>query len=816
MNLGRGKGRGGTGTDTSSHGTGTDTSSQTEWSCPPETVCLLASTAEQAVRLAGLWSGTGTSRGTGTGTDTSRCTGAGTVNSRGTGTDTSSCQFFDIAAGDAGDISACEKEDQVETELVPDVISYYPSTRVAPAIESYNALISACEKGDKVEVARALFAEVQQRGLPPEAITYTALGLPQFAGMQQRGLSTEELQSELGKWAEKAIEAESYELTIRACEEGHKTEKAMDLDPKRPSWADISACEKGDEVKLVDLTPNVNTYNVAISACEKEDQVEKACDLFAEMQQSGLDPDADTYDALISACVKGNMVEKAWEQLAEMIDMGSFIALVRACEKNHKVEKALEQFSPEQSATMQPLNLPPEVTTYNGVSVLARRGQVEEAIELTVEMQQRLSAVETPLYNDSAVGVRSVRFCACKENHQAEKAMQLGGAGLQQRGSEPNVLSDTTLISAREENHQAEKAMQLGGDLKQRGLEPNVAISACEKSHNGEKAIGLHGEMQHVDLIPEVSTYNAQTRACEKSNKAEKYEAEEAMELFAEDCLQSELGIWAEAACALISACEQEDIADHQAGKAMEPDGGDMQQRGLEPNVAISACEKSHNGEKAIGLHGEMQQVDLIPEVSTYNAQTKACEKSNKAEKAMQLGGGGQQQRGLEPIVIADTTLISACEEDEVEEAMELLPETQQRGIDPDVITYEALVSACDKDHKIDTMERFAEMQKSDRHTYTALISASEKGESVEKAMELFDEMILRTFKALFMGCEDNKVAENAMKRVVARQKYMITQSGLGMKCRKERVVAMVLFADMQKLDMEQWHCTQRWTRATR
>ena len=363
----RGKGR----------GTGTSRGSQTNWSCRPETMCLLASTSEEAVRLAGLWS-------------TGRCPGAGTDTSSSTGAESSGCHFFNIAADD----------------------------------DNTAGLISACEKGGKIEKARAV-----------------------------------------------------HELTIRACGKGHKTEKAIDLDPRRPSWADISACDM-----------------------------------------------------------------------------------------SYKAEEAMEP--------MQPLNLP------------------------------------------------------------------LGGAGPHQRGLEPNVIADTTLISA--------------------------------------------------------------------------------------------------------------------------------------------------------------------------------CEKNTQAEKAMQLGGGGQQQRGLEPIVIADTTLISACEEDEVEEAMELLPETQQRGIDPDVITYEALVSACDKDHKIDTMERFAEMQKSDRHTYTALISASEKGESVEKAMELFDEMILRTFKALFMGCEDNKVAENAMKRVVARQKYMITQSGLGMKCRKERVVAMVLFADMQKLDMEQWHCTQRWTRATR
>ena len=86
-----------------------------------------------------------------------------------------------------------------------------------------------------------------------------------------------------------------------------------------PPEALISACDRD--------------YTALISACGKSGKVEKACGLFAEMQQRGLVPCVDTYNALISACVKGNKMEKAWDQLAELIDMGTFIALVRACEK---------------------------------------------------------------------------------------------------------------------------------------------------------------------------------------------------------------------------------------------------------------------------------------------------------------------------------------------------------------------------------------------------------------------------------------------------------------------------------------------------
>ena len=90
-----------------------DRGMQTDWSCEPGTNCLVATTAEQAMNLAGWWESAGMS-----------------------------------------------KDDDCSA---------------SPDVPTYNALISACEKGHKVEKAMELFDEMQLRGLEPKVITGTAV-----------------------------------------------------------------------------------------------------------------------------------------------------------------------------------------------------------------------------------------------------------------------------------------------------------------------------------------------------------------------------------------------------------------------------------------------------------------------------------------------------------------------------------------------------------------------------------------------------------------------------------------------------------------
>ena len=70
----------------------------------------------------------------------------------------------------------------------------------------------------------------------------------------------------------------------------------------------------------------------------------------------------------------------------------------------------------------------------------------------------------------------------------------------------------------------------------------------------------------------------------------------------------------------------------------------------------------------------------------------------------------------------------------------------KQRGLEPNVITYSALISACEKGQKPeDAIELFKAMKWEgvvpDVITYNALISACEKGQKFEQALKLFHAM---------------------------------------------------------------------------
>ncbi|CAK0875288.1 unnamed protein product [Prorocentrum cordatum] len=117
---------------------------------------------------------------------------------------------------------------------------------------SYNAGISACEKGEQWQRALALLSEMREAKLDPDVI--------------------------------------SYNVGISACEKGQQWQRALAL---LSEIAGISACEKGEqwqralvllsEMSEAQLEPNVISYSAGISACEKGEQWQRALALLSEM-----------------------------------------------------------------------------------------------------------------------------------------------------------------------------------------------------------------------------------------------------------------------------------------------------------------------------------------------------------------------------------------------------------------------------------------------------------------------------------------------------------------------------------------------------
>ena len=342
---------------------------------------------------------------------------------------------------------------------------------------------------------------------------------------------------------------------------------------------------------------------------------------------------------------------------------------------------------------------------------------------------------------------------ACEENHQAKQAMQLGGAGLQQRGLEPNVLADTTLISACEENTQC-------AGMQQRGLPPEELQSALGRW--AEKAIEAEDQTNALisacdsELLIDVPPYIS---ACDEESKGDK-----AIESGrrAEKAIETE-----DQTNALISACDFELLTD------------------LQP--FISACDEESKGDKAIKLFAEMPKPNFACEKGdkAENATCDSAELQEQAEhgepgvaalaamtarkpkrtrgkrKAMEPSGAVTLQRGFEPNVITDTTLSSICKKGEISacqkdrqavKAMELgFVVVQQRGSAPI-----APSSACEKGDKAgQAIESLTACEKGDK---AEKISARAKGHQAEQLRPAWADIVDGKGRA----CEKDQKAESA------------------------------------------------------
>jgi pentatricopeptide repeat protein len=130
---------------------------------------------------------------------------------------------------------------------------------------TYNAAISACEKGGQWQQALNLLSLMPEAKVVPNEITYNA--------------------------------------AISACEKGGQWQLALNLLSLMP------------EAKAV---PNKITYSAAISACEKGGQWQLALNLLSLMPDAKVVPNEITYNAAISASAKGGLWEFALVLLGVM------------------------------------------------------------------------------------------------------------------------------------------------------------------------------------------------------------------------------------------------------------------------------------------------------------------------------------------------------------------------------------------------------------------------------------------------------------------------------------------------------------------
>jgi pentatricopeptide repeat protein len=83
-------------------------------------------------------------------------------------------------------------------------------------------------------------------------------------------------------------------------------------------------------MKAAGVAGNVITYNALISAAARQGHVERAFEVWEEMQAAALVPNVVTYSALIAACQHGDRWVKAFEILLDMVQHDVQVLSLRA------------------------------------------------------------------------------------------------------------------------------------------------------------------------------------------------------------------------------------------------------------------------------------------------------------------------------------------------------------------------------------------------------------------------------------------------------------------------------------------------------
>ena len=101
------------------------------------------------------------------------------------------------------------------------------------------------------------------------------------------------------------------------------------------------------QMRMVGLTPDTVTFNIAVDACGKAQQMHLAFGFLDEMRASGLTPTVNTYTSLIDACGKCGDLDVAESLLGTMLAEGvvpntcTFTTLIQTCCRALEFERGL-------------------------------------------------------------------------------------------------------------------------------------------------------------------------------------------------------------------------------------------------------------------------------------------------------------------------------------------------------------------------------------------------------------------------------------------------------------------------------------------
>ncbi|EOY04960.1 Tetratricopeptide repeat (TPR)-like superfamily protein isoform 1 [Theobroma cacao] len=497
------------------------------------------------------------------------------------------------------------------------------------------------------------------------------------------------------------------------------------------------ACKIIHEMMSKGFIPDTSTYAKVIAHLCNASKVENAFLLFEEMKKNGVGPDVYTYTILIDSFCKAGLIEQARNWFDEMVGGGcapnvvTYTALIHAYLKARKVSKADELFE-----MMLSQGCIPNVVTYTAlIDGHCKAGQIEKACQIYARMHTNVEIPDVDLYFkvvDSDAKVPNVFTYGalvdglCKA-HKVKEARDLLEA-MSTVGCKPNHVVYDALIDGFCKGGKLDEAQEVFSKMSEHGYSPNIytyssLIDRLFKDKRLDLALKVLSKMLENSCAPNVVIYTEMIDGLCKADKTD------------------------------------------EAYKLMLM----MEEKGCYPNVVtytamIDGFGKAGKINKSLELLEQMGSKGCAPNFITYGVLINHCCAAGLLDKAYELLE--EMKQTYWPRHMAGYRKVIEGFNREFITSLGLLDEIGKSETLPVIPVYRVLINNFLKAGKLEValqlhneIASFSPISAAYKSTYDALIESLSLAHKVNKAFELYADMIrmggvpeLSTFIHLIKG----------------------------------------------------------------
>jgi len=556
-------------------------------------------------------------------------------------------------------------------------------------------------------------------------------------------------------------------------------------------------CDLYADMRREGVKPDTVAYGCLIKAAVESGRHDLARRLFHE---SG-NPDLLNYMSLIRAAGRERDVPRALRLLEELEHSPLSVAMADATAYNCALEACAscgDRGAAESLLRRMEMGGHVDVVSYNTyLKLLLAEGSHSEADAVLQEMHRRRLWPNAVTYNSLMKDAVS--------RHDMQLAWRLAEE-MEQKGVLPDAFSCSILMKGIKHSACLEDIDKILDLIKRANIKPdevltNCLLDACVRLRDVQRLTSVLEQFKATGVVPSLHAYATLIRAYGHARQPDRARA-----LWRELCCGGSAGAAAgppeEAFASMVESCLAcsdfiaaasvfREVGEHLAGLPRAPSvfstlvKACIQSRqprvvlelyeDIKPffvcgkvtfNTLIDALVRQGDLAKASELFRDMIVKNVLPDLITYSTLIKGHCSCGDLEQGLQLLGL-MQRRGIAPDAVLFNSILDGCAHRQMRSLTEqVLRDMEAASIAPSNFTLSILVKLygrCgDLNAAFEVVNTYPEQYgfKLNTQVYTCLMSACIAGGAVDRALEVYDRMIVdgcepdaKTYQTLLSGC---------------------------------------------------------------